>query len=141
MSIYIYYKFINLEIMCIICFHSNQCALVSPECLRSVVLQSLVSELSMSLGLTCIKWEFSNFLLMWAHHGHNSQKWIHHGLVKTKKTHCRCLTAKLSDVYPEEIDCRQRLAGIRTRWCKEHKDLDRPLERNTLRPMWWFVLP
>ena len=27
------------------------------------------------------------------------------------------------------------------RWCKEHKDLDRfglP-ERNTLRPVWWFV--
>ena len=29
------------------------------------------------------------------------------------------------------------------RWCKEHKDLDRfgPLERNTLRPVWWFVFP
>ena len=27
--------------------------------------------------------------------------------------------------------------------CKEHKDLDRfrPLERNTLRPVWWFVFP
>jgi len=29
-------------------FHSNQYALVSPGCLRSVVLQSLVSKLSMS---------------------------------------------------------------------------------------------
>ena len=29
------------------------------------------------------------------------------------------------------------------RWCKEHKDLDRfrLLERNTLRPVWLFVLP
>ena len=29
------------------------------------------------------------------------------------------------------------------RWCKEHKDLDRfgPPERNTLRPVWWFVFP
>ena len=27
--------------------------------------------------------------------------------------------------------------------CKEHKDLDRfrPLERNTLHPVWWFVFP
>ena len=27
------------------------------------------------------------------------------------------------------------------RWCKEHKDLDRFVlpERNTLRPVWWFV--
>ena len=46
-----------------ICFHSNQCALVSPEYLRSVVLQILVSELSMSLGFTCIKWEFSKLLV------------------------------------------------------------------------------
>ena len=56
---------------------------------------------------------------------------------------CRCLTAMLSKVYPEEIDCRQGLVEIGMRWCKEHKDLDRfmPLERNTLRPVWWFVLP
>ena len=28
-------------------------------------------------------------------------------------------------------------------WGKEHKDLDRfgPPERNTLRPVWWFVFP
>ena len=40
-------------------------------------------------------------------------------------------------VYPEEIDCRQGLTEIRTRWCKEHKDLDRfrPPERNTLHPV------
>ena len=50
---------------------------------------------------------------------------------------------KLSKGYPEEIDCRQGLAGIRMRWCIEYKDLDRfrPPERNTLRPVWWFVLP
>ena len=44
---------------------------------------------------------------------------------------------------PEDIDCRQGRAGIRMRRCKEHKDLDRfrPPERNTLRPVWWFVLP
>ena len=32
---------------------------------------------------------------------------------------------------------------IRMRWSKEHKDLDRfrPLECNTLRPVWWFVFP
>ena len=27
---------------------------------------------------------------------------------------CRCFTGKLSEVYPEEIDCRQGLAEIRT---------------------------
>ena len=54
-----------------------------------------------------------------------------------------CLATKLSKEYPEEIDCRQELAKIRTRWCKEHKDLDRfgPPERNTLRLVWLFVLP
>ena len=59
------------------------------------------------------------------------------------ETLCRYLTTKLSEVYPKEIDCRQVLAEIRMRWCKEHKDLDRfglP-ERNTLRPVWLFVLP
>ena len=58
-------------------------------------------------------------------------------LSKVDEGFCRRLTAKLSKVYPEEIDCRQGLAKIRTRWCKEHKDLDRfrPLERNTLRPV------
>ena len=56
---------------------------------------------------------------------------------------CQCFTSKLSEVYPEEIDCRQGLAEIRMRWCKEHKDLDRfrPPERNTLCPVWLFVLP
>ena len=55
---------------------------------------------------------------------------------------CRCLAAKLCEGYSEEIDCRQGLTKIRTRWCKEHKDLDRfaPPERNTLRPVWWLVL-
>ena len=53
-----------------------------------------------------------------------------------------CLTTKLSEVYLEEIDCRQGHAKIRTRWCKEHKDLDRfrPPKRNTIRPVWLFVL-
>ena len=56
---------------------------------------------------------------------------------------CRCFTVGFSEGYPEESGCRQGLAGIRTRWCKEHKDLDRfrPPERNMLRPVWWFVLP
>ena len=56
---------------------------------------------------------------------------------------CRCLIAKLFEVCPKEIDCRQGLAEIRTRWCKKYKDLDkfRPPERNTLRPVWWFVFP
>jgi hypothetical protein len=56
----------------------------------------------------------------------------------TWRASCRCFTGKLSEVYPEEIDCRQGLAEIGTRWYKEHKDLDRfrlP-ERNTLRPVW-----
>ena len=46
---------------------------------------------------------------------------------------CRCFTGKLSEVYSKEIDCRQGLAEIRTRWCKKHKDLDKfgPLECNT----------
>ena len=50
---------------------------------------------------------------------------------------CQCLAAKLSEGYPEEIDCRLGLAEIRTRWGKEHKDLDRfgPPEHNTLRPV------
>ena len=38
---------------------------------------------------------------------------------------CRCFTAKLSEVYFEKIVCRHGLVEIRTRWCKEHKDLDR----------------
>ena len=56
---------------------------------------------------------------------------------------CWSLTTKLSKVYPKEIDCRQGLAEIRTRWCKEHEDLDRfgPPERNTLHLVWLFVLP
>jgi len=48
----IYYEFINLEIMHRI-FFTEIDALISPECLRIGGLQSLVSELSMSLGLTC----------------------------------------------------------------------------------------
>jgi len=54
-----------------------------------------------------------------------------------------CLATKLSKEYPEEIDCRQKLTKIRMRWCKEHKDLDRfgQPKLNTLRPMWWFLLP
>ena len=56
---------------------------------------------------------------------------------------CRCFTVRLSEGYPEESGYEQGLAEIRTRWCKEHKDLDRfmPPEHNTLRPVWWFVFP
>ena len=56
---------------------------------------------------------------------------------------CRCFTIGFSEEYPEESGYEQRLTEIRTRWCKEHKDLDRfgPPERNTLRPVWWFVFP
>ena len=65
------------------------------------------------------------------------------GEALTWRASCRCLTAKLSEVYPEEIDYRQGLTKIRMYWCKEHKDLDRfrPLEHNTVRPVWRFVLP
>ena len=58
-------------------------------------------------------------------------------------TMCQCLAAKPTEGYPEVVDCRQGLAEIRTRWCKEHKDLDRfgPPEYNTLHPVWWFVFP
>ena len=44
---------------------------------------------------------------------------------------------------PRRVVCRQGIAEIRIRWCKEHKDLDRfrPPERNTLRHVWWFVFP
>ena len=61
----------------------------------------------------------------------------------TWRASCQCLAAKLSEVYPEKIDCRQGLTGIRTRRCKEHKDLDRfrPPEHNILRHVWLFVLP
>ena len=64
------------------------------------------------------------------------------GSTPIRSASCPCLAAKLSEVYREDIDCRQGLVGIRMRRCKEHKDLDRfrPLERNTLRPVWWFVL-
>ena len=58
-------------------------------------------------------------------------------------TSCRCFTVGFSEWYPEESGCRQGLAEIRMRWCKEHKDLDRfrlP-ERNTLRLVWLFVFP
>ena len=56
---------------------------------------------------------------------------------------CRCFTVGFSEGYPKENGYEQGLAGIRMRWCKEHKDLDRfgPPERNTLRPVWWFVFP
>ena len=37
----------------------------------------------------------------------------------------RCFTVGFSERYPEESGCRQGLAEIRTRWCKEHKNLDR----------------
>ena len=49
-------------------------------------------------------------------------------------TWCRCFTGRFSEVYTEESGWRQGLAEIRTRWCKEHRDLDRfrPPERNTL---------
>jgi len=43
----------------------------------------------------------------------------------TWRASCRCFTAKLSEVYFEKIVCRHGLVEIRTRWCKEHKDLDR----------------
>ena len=44
---------------------------------------------------------------------------------------------------PMRVVCRQGLVEIKTQWCEEHKDLDRfrPPERNTLRVVWWFVLP
>ena len=66
-----------------------------------------------------------------------------HGRCISKQSACQCFSAKLSEVYPKKIDYRQRLAEIRMRWCKEHKDLDRfrPSECNTLRPVWWFVFP
>ena len=56
---------------------------------------------------------------------------------------CRCFTVEFLEGYPEESGYESGLADTRTRWCKEHKDLDRfgPLERNTLRPVWWFVFP
>ena len=50
---------------------------------------------------------------------------FYHPLIFFRHGYCRCLTTKLSEVYLEEIDCRQGHAKIRTRWCKEHKDLDR----------------
>ena len=34
---------------------------------------------------------------------------------------CRCLTAKLSEVYPEEIVCRQGLVEVRTRCARNTK--------------------
>ena len=74
-----------------ICFHSNQCALVSPEYLRSVVLQILVSELSMSLGFTCIKWEFSKLLVNVDTSWSQLTKINSPGLVKTKALLCKCL--------------------------------------------------
>ena len=51
---------------------------------------------------------------------------------------CRCFTVGFSEGYPEDSSYE-----IIMRWCKEHKDLDRfrPLERNTLRSVWWFVFP
>ena len=56
---------------------------------------------------------------------------------------CQCLVVKPTTGIPRVVDCRQRLAEIRMRWCKKHKDLDRfrPPEHNTLRPVWLFVLP
>ena len=56
---------------------------------------------------------------------------------------CQCFTIGFSEGYPEESGYELGLAEIRTRWGKEHKDLDRfgPPERNTLRPVWWFVFP
>ena len=56
---------------------------------------------------------------------------------------CRCFTVGFSEEYPKESGYEKGLAEIRMRWCKEHKDLDRfgPPERNTLRPVWWFVFP
>ena len=56
---------------------------------------------------------------------------------------CRCFTVGFSEGYPEKSGYELGLAEIRTRWGKEHKDLDRfgPPERNTLRPVWWFVFP
>jgi len=61
----------------------------------------------------------------------------------TWRAGCRCFTAKPTEGYPEVVVCRQGLVKIRTRWCKEHKDLDRfrPPERNPLCPVWLFVLP
>ena len=54
---------------------------------------------------------------------------------------CRCFTVGFSEGYPKESGYELGLAEIRTRWCKEHNDLDRfgPPERNTLRLVWWFV--
>ena len=56
---------------------------------------------------------------------------------------CYSFTVGFSEGYPEESGYELGLAEIRTRWCKEHKDLDRfrPPEHNTLRPVWWFVFP
>ena len=58
-------------------------------------------------------------------------------------TCCRCFTVGFSRGYPEENGYEQGLTDIRMRWCKEHKYLDKfgPPERNTIRPVWWFVFP
>ena len=47
-----------------------------------------------------------------------------------------------TEVYPKVVDCRQGLAKIRMRWCKEYKYLDRfrPPERNILRLVWLFCI-
>ena len=65
------------------------------------------------------------------------------GYTITCDQQCRCFTVGFSEGYLDESGCRQGLAGIRTRWCQEHKDLDRfrPPECNTLRPVWGFVFP
>ena len=59
----------------------------------------------------------------------------------TVSASCQCFTVEFSVGYLEESGYEWGLAEIRTRWCKEHKDLDkfRLPERNTLRPVWWFV--
>ena len=58
-------------------------------------------------------------------------------------TCCPCFAVEFSRGYPEESGYEQGLTDIRMRWCKEHKYLDKfgPPERNTIRPVWWFVFP
>ena len=61
----------------------------------------------------------------------------------TWRASCRCLPPSLlRDTLSSRIVGKGSTSSG-TLWCKEHKDLDRfrPLECNTQRPVWWFVLP
>ena len=60
----------------------------------------------------------------------------------TWRASCWYFTSKPTQGYPEVVDCKQGVVRSGTRWCKQHKvqtGSDREL-RNTLHPVWWFVL-